>query len=444
MEETKFSEKLIDNVMKFVNFKAVVALKDGVICTLPLTVCGSLFLLLAQIPAPAFNSWVSSIPGEGWTDPLWQVYGGTFAIMGIVACFAIAYSYAKNAGHEPLSAGILSLVSFVITTNAYVMTAAGEKVSGVISKDWTGGKGMVTGIIIGLVVGAVYTWFMDKKITIKMPDGVPQGVANQFSALIPAAFIITGSMLIYIFFKLTMNSTFIEWIYTVLQIPMQGFTDSLPGALTIAFLISFFWWFGVHGQSIVNGVVTSLLTANAISNQDMLQSTGSLSVANGAHIVCQQFADSFLILSGSGITFGLVIAMLFFSKSVQAKSLGKMAILPTIFNINEPVTFGFPVVMNPFMFVPFIGVPLIACVMVYVSIATGLVAPFTGVMVPWSTPAIISGLIVGGPRAALLQIAILATSVVVYLPFFKKQDAMMYAEEQKLHAEHLKENALSK
>ena len=441
-QPTKFSDRLIETMMKFINLKGVVALKDGILFILPLTIVGSVFLLLAQIPAPGFNTWVVSILGENWTDPLWQVFNGTFSIMGLVACFGIAYSYTKNEGHEPATAGVLAVVSFIITINSYVTTDKGVKVAGVISKDWTGGKGMITAIIIGLLVGATYSWFMKKKIVIKMPDGVPQGVANQFSALIPAAFIITCSMLVYIFFKLTMNKTFIEWIYEVLQIPLQGLTDSLPGVLVISIAIPLFWWFGVHGQSIVNGVITSLLTANALANQEILTKTGALAISNGAHIVTQQFADNFLILSGSGITFGLVIAMLFFGKSAQSKSLGKMAILPTIFNINEPVTFGFPIVLNPFMFIPFIGVPVIASLMVYASIATGLVHPFSGVMVPWSTPAIISGFIVGGWRAAVLQVAILAMSVVVYLPFFKKQDAINFKNEQELHEQHVRESEL--
>lgn len=433
MEQSpKSSEKIISTIVKFINLKGIIALKDGMLSILPLTIIGSIFLVIGQIPSAKFNNWMAGIFGADWTEPFMQVYGGTFEIMGLVACFSIAYNYAKNEGFEPLPAGILSVVSFIITISSYVISDKGEKITDVISKGWIGGKGMVAAIIIGLVVGATYSWFLKKKIVIKLPDSVPEGVANQFTALIPAAVIMTCSMLVYILFKAVANKTFIEWIYTVLQIPLQGLTDSLPGVIGIAFFISFIWWFGVHGQSIVNGVVTSLLTANAMSNQQLFQKTHSLTVSGGAHIVTQQFLDNFIILSGSGITFGLVIAMLFAAKSEQYRSLGKIAIFPTIFNINEPVTFGFPIVLNPIMFIPFFATPVVASLLVYISIATGFVHPFSGIMLPWSTPAIISGLLVGGWRAALLQIIILITSTLIYFPFFKKQDSITYKKEQEL------------
>lgn len=122
-------------------------------------------------------------------------------------------------------------------------------------------------------------------------------------------------MLVYIIAKsVTGGGTFIEMIYDVIQVPLQGLTGSLYGALGIAFFISFLWWFGVHGQSVVNGIVTALLLSNLDANK-ALMAAGELSLDKGAHIVTQQFLDSFLILSGSGITFGLVVAMIFAAKS---------------------------------------------------------------------------------------------------------------------------------
>lgn len=143
----------------------------------------------------------------------------------------------------------------------------------------------------------------------------------------------------------------------------------------------------------------------------------------------QQFLDSFLILSGSGITFGLVIAMIFAAKSKQYKALGKVAAFPALFNVNEPVVFGFPIVMNPVMFLPFILVPVVAALIVYGSIAIGFMQPFAGVTLPWSTPAIISGFMVGGWQGALVQALILVLSTVIYFPFFKVQDNIAYQNE---------------
>jgi PTS system cellobiose-specific IIC component len=427
---TTMNEKVIPVIMKFVGLKGIVALKDGILYTLPIIMVGSIFLLLAQIPYAPFNNWMASMMGPGWTEPLMQAYGSSFAIIAAIAVVGIAYTYAQNEGHEPLSSGIIALVVFLLTMNAFVVTKGGEIVSGVINKDFLGGKGMVTAIIIGLIVGAIYSWFMKRKITIKMPAGVPQGVANSFAALIPAAVIITGATVLYAVLKYGMNTTFIELIYKVIQTPLQGITDSLGGVLVMSFLIPFLWWFGVHGSTIVSGIMTGILTSNTLENQAILQSGKALTVANGGHIVTMQFLDNFVSMTGAGVTIGLVLCMMIFGKSAQSKELGKLAVVPGCFNINEPVTFGTPIVMNPFMALPFIITPMITSLITYLSIASGAVPLFTGVMVPWTTPPIISGFLLGGWRTALLQIVIMLISIVIYFPFFKKQDSINLKNEQ--------------
>lgn len=266
-----------------------------------------------------------------------------------------------------------------------------------------------------------------------MPEQVPQAIAKQFEAMTPAFAIFLLSMIVYIISKaITDGGTFIEMIYDVIQVPLQGLTGSLPGAIGIAFFISFLWWFGVHGQSVVNGIVTALLLSNLDANK-ALSAAGNLSLENGAHIVTQQFLDSFLLISGSGITFGLVIAMLFGAKSQQYKALGKVAVFPALFNVNEPVIFGFPIVMNPVMFIPFLLVPVLSAVLVYGSIAVGFMTPFAGVTLPWSTPAIISGLMVAGWQGAVLQIVILSLSAIIYYPFFRIQDKIAYNNELEMN-----------
>ncbi|SJZ86556.1 PTS system, cellobiose-specific IIC component [Pilibacter termitis] len=425
------SQAIIAPIMRFVNMRGIIALKDGMLAILPLTVVGSIFLIIGQIPSEQINKAIADVFGKDWTEPFMQVYSGTFAIMGLISCFAIGYAYAKNSDVEPLPAGVLSLSAFFITLKSSYIPEAGEPIGDAISKVWFGGQGIIGAIIIGLTVGAIYTFFIQKKIVLKMPEQVPEAISKQFAAMTPAFAIFLLSMIVYIISKkVTDGGTFIEMIYKAVQVPLQGLTGSLGGAIGIAFFISFLWWFGVHGQSVVNGIVTALLLSNLDANKDLL-AKGQLSVENGAHIVTQQFLDSFLIISGSGITFGIVIAMLFAAKSQQYKALGKVAAFPAIFNVNEPIIFGFPVVMNPIMFVPFLVVPIISALLVYGAIAIGFLAPFSGVTLPWSTPAIISGLMVGGWKAALLQIVILAISTAVYFPFFKVQDKIAYENELK-------------
>lgn len=443
MKLDEIQEKMLPPIMKFANSKIIIAIKDGIIASMPLTLVGSIFLLIANFPIPAWSSWMTSLFGANWADPLNQVVGATFNIMALVAVFGIASQYAKNEGCDPVSAGILGLVSFLIVSPSYsplaaatkiggVVTKSADKITGVIPTGWTGGKGMITAIIVGLLAGYVYSWFITRDIRIKLPEGVPDGVANAFSSLIPGFVIITGSMIIYVFFGVVTGGTAIEWIYKMLQIPMQGITDSLGGAIIIPFVISFLWWFGVHGATLIGGVMGAIYQANTLANQDVVKSGAKL-IASGAgknaHIVCQQFQDNFLVLGGSGITLGLVIAMFLFAKSQRLKTLGRLALVPGCFNINEPVLFGFAIVLNPFMFIPFIIVPVISGILTYFAIYTGLVPAFTAVQAPWTTPPILSGLIVAGWRGAILQLVIIAMATVIYLPFFKAQDKVYLKEE---------------
>lgn len=416
-----FSNKVIPAIMKFVSLKGVVALKDGLLYTMPLTIVGSVFLLLANFPIKAVVNWLDSM---GWIDPLNQAYGATFNIIALIGVVGIAYKYVKNEGYEGLNAGVLAAVTFILTTDSFVVTESGEIVSNVINKTWTAGQGMISAIIIGLLVGWIYSWFMKNDIRIKMPAGVPEGVANSFTALIPGFVIITGATLVYSFFKFVLDTTFIEAVYGFIQTPLQGLTDSLGGVIVMALMIPFLWFFGIHGSTIVGGIIGSVLTANSLANQAILDSGMALTIENGGRIVTQQFLDQFINVTGAGMTIGLVIYMIFFAKSAQCKELGRLGGVPGIFNINEPILFGTPIVMNPFLAIPFIAMPVISGLILYFSISIGLVPMFGGVMVPWTTPPIVSGFLVGGWKMAILQTAILALSFFVYLPFIRKIDKM--------------------
>lgn len=427
------NEKVVPVVMKFVNLKGVQALKDGMLFTLPLNIVGSIFLLIACFPVKAFTDFMAATFGPSWNDPLFKLQGSTMNIMAIVAVMGMAYVYCKNEGVEPFSPAVISLSVFLTVTNNFVMfTPEGSKtavqVGGVIPGAWIGGSGMITAIIVSLVVASTYTTLIKKNITIKMPEGVPQGVVNAFSALIPATIIFIGATVVYAICKFGLNTSFVEIIYKVVQTPLQAASDSLPGAILIAFAVPFLWFFGIHGGMTVGGMVGALLTANTAANAQ-LQAAGTLDLAHGAHIVTQQFYDNFINLAGSGQTLGLTLLLLFLAKSAQYKQLGRLAIPANLFNINEPILFGIPVVMNPIMGVPFILTPVVNAILLYLAIASGLLAPMGGALPPWTVPAVFSGLIIGGIPYALAQLVFLIIGVVIYFPFFKKTDAMAYAAE---------------
>ena len=263
-----------------------------------------------------------------------------------------------------------------------------------------------------------------------MPAGVPQGVVNSFASLIPGIVIIAAFDAVYAITTMAFGQTPIELIYTIVQTPLQGLSDSVPGVLATTFLIPFLWFFGVHGSSIVGGILTGLWTANYMDNQALFEAGKELTVANGGHIVTQQFVDNLVNLGGSGCTLGIVIFLLFFAKSATLKSLGKLELGPAIFMINEPLLFGLPIVMNPIMAVPFILAPMVAGLTQYFAIYLGLAPMYRGIVAPWTTPPIISGMLIGGWRTALLQIVIMAESFAIYFPFLKKLDAQTLENEQ--------------
>lgn len=415
------NEKVIPKIMAFINTKAIQSLKDGMVYSMPLLIVGSIFLILANFPIKAVSD---ALAASGITDILNQAYGATFNISAMIAVIGIAYNYVKLEGQEPLSGGIVALSVFLLLQPSSVLMENGDVVGNIINKDWTAGKGMIGAILIGWIVAFVYCWFLKKNIRIKMPAGVPGGVANAFSALIPAGAIVLGATVIHGICDMGLHATAMELIYSVIQTPLQGMTDSPAGAILMCFMGPFLWMFGVHGSTIVGGIMSGLLQANSLANQAIVDSGMELTVANGGHIVTQQFYDQFINVTGAGLTIGVVIYMVAFAKSKQLKTLGRLEAVPALFNINEPILFGIPIVMNPILAVPFIAMPVIACVIQYVALATGLCPLYTAIQVPWTCPPIISGFLVGGWRSALLQVVIFIISFFVYLPFIRRVDKM--------------------
>lgn len=422
------NDKVIPKIMAFVNTKAMIALKNGLLYAMPMMMIGAVFLLISNFPIAAFTNALSN---AGITPLLNQACDCTFSIIAIFAAIGIGYEYVKNEGYNGLPAGIISFCVYLILQPASIATADGGS-AGVILKSWTGGQGMIAAIISGLLVGWIYSLFLTKDVRIKMPAGVPEGVANAFTALIPGFVIILGATVVYGIFKLTLDVTPIEWIYKVLQLPLQGMTDSFGGVLAMGFVIPFFWFFGIHGSTIVgDGIMGPLLLANSADNQAILDAGLELTIANGGHIVTKQFLDQFMVVTGSGITIGLVLFMAFFAKSKQLKEIGKLGVIPSFFNVNEPVLFGTPIVLNPMLAVPFMLMPVISGTIEYFAMYFGLCPLYSGVVVPWTCPPIISGFLVGGWRTALLQALILVLSFFVYLPFIKSIDKQYVEQESK-------------
>lgn len=460
------NQKVLPPIMKFVNTKPITALKDGMVYALPFIIIGSIFLILSNIP---ITSVANALKASGWSAVFSQAYTASFGLISVWASIGIAYVYVRNEGYEPLPAGLTSLSAFLILqflqvdnpliatmgkSGSGIANAAGSTVmsgsqvaqhidklphalqtflsapvTNTINITWLGGQGMIAAIIIGILVGWSYTKMLKAGWKITLPEQVPANVANQFTAMIPAGVILTVSMLLYAFFKMVMSTDLLQLIYKLLQTPLQGLSDSLGGALIIAFLVPFFWFFGVHGGLIMGAITSGLLIPNTFDNASLYHA-GKLSLANGAHIVTNEFYNNFINLTGSGITIGLVIFTLYAARSAQMKSLGKIELVPALFNINEPFLFGLPLVMNPFLAIPFFLTPVIVALTTYLVIYFGIVPPLNGVAAPWTTPPINSGFLIGGWKMAIWQAIVLVMSTAIYFPFAKKYDNYLLAQEQ--------------
>lgn len=429
---------ILPPVMKFVNTKAIQALRDGMLLSLPFIMVGSVFLLLASFPVPAVADWMNR---TGLTHFWNQAYGASFGIVAIFAVVGIAYTWSKNEHVDPLPAGMTAFVGFLIIMNPTTPVMDGSKtvisaakaptlLTGFIDRTWLGGQGMIAAIIIGMITGWIYSWFIKKKITIKLPDQVPPAVAGSFVALIPAAVLTCLWLAVYAGFDKLAGTTMTEWIYHTIQTPLQGLSDSFGGILVMTILVPFFWFFGVHGSTLVGGIVGPILSANALQNAEIFKKYGYVDAAHGGHIVIQGLFDQFSTVTGAGMTLGLVVFMTFFAKSQQMKGIGKLALIPGIFNINEPVLFGVPLVLNPVLALPFFLMPPLSAGSTYLLIKAGILPYLNGVQVPWTTPPVISGFLIGGWKVAVWQAIILIISFFIYLPFARKYDTVLYMQEQ--------------
>ena len=429
MSKQELFDKFIEFMGEFAQIRAVAALRDGFIMTTPFTICGSVFLLLANLPLPGYSEFMASIFGSDWTAPLNAVAGGTFSVLALIVVLSITYKFVENEGCDAMMASILALSTFLILMPPTIVSKGGETVGDIIPKAWAGSNGVITAIFIAFFVSYVFCYCEKNHIGVKMPDSVPQGVAKAFTALVPGMIFFTTASVLYGLCHYIGATTVPELIFKVIQTPLQGLSDSLAGGTIIVGLQSILFWAGIHGPNVVGGVVGPLHIANSLDNQHLIDMGMTLLNNPQAKIMTCQINDVFVKSGGCGLTLGLLIAGVFTARSQQLKSLMKMAFVPGLFNINEPIIFGLPIVFNPYLLVPFVLVPLLAMLVTYFSISLGFMAPFSAVQVPWTTPPVIAGFLLNGWQGAVVQIVNLAIATAIYFPFLRAQDNAFLKEE---------------
>ncbi|NTK23950.1 PTS sugar transporter subunit IIC [Enterococcus faecium] len=402
------------------------AIRKGIIATMPLTIVGSFFTILLNIPIESIAAVI-----EPYREILDIPFRYTVGILALYATFGIASSLAKSYRLDSLTAGILALMSFLIVAAppTRILEDMGEVTAGRYINIANLGSGSLFGAIVTAIISVeIYRFFIEKKITIRMPDGVPPEVTNSFVALIPGAVILIFFWIIRHMLGFDLNG-----FLSQLLMPLKGVLagNSLFGGLLTVFLICFFWVLGIHGPAIMGPVIRPFWDISIAENIDAFNAGTSANAM--PNIFTEQFLQWFVWIGGAGTTLALVVLFMF-SKSKYLKSLGRLSILPGLFNINEPMIFGAPVVMNPVLGIPFILAPLVTTTLSYILTVSGVV-PMMVARLPFAMPAPIAAWMITNwsIAAGLLVIGNFLITLAIYYPFFKvfeKQQLAREAEEQ--------------
>lgn len=415
-----FSSKLSAN-------RFLKSISEGFSILLPIVMAGAIFTLLANFQLEPYQNFITAVHIK---EILSFVPTVTTDMLAVYLAFLVAYSLCGNLGEkkDAVIAGALSLFVFLLMIPLGASEAKDGvvmSVSAALGTRWLGSAGLFSAMIIGLVVPVLYVAVLHKNWTIKMPDGVPPTIAKSFSALIPGFMIAILFSCIRYGFSLTSFGSLNQFIYSTLQAPLTSLGASPFTYIVMILLCSILWFFGLHGGMIVMSIMSLLYTAPSLENLNAYAQ--GLPMPN---VITMSNWTIFVSLGGAGGTLGLCILMLFASKSKRYKALGTLAIAPGICGINEPVTFGLPMVLNTTMIIPFILTPIITFTIAYLCTISGIIEPLNGTNMPLGTPVIVNALICGGWKVAVLQVCLILVQIGIYFPFFKVLDKQAYELEQ--------------
>lgn len=430
----------MDNIMNFLdrhlmpiadklnNNKYLTALREGFMLSLPLIIFGSIFVVISNLP------YLDKILGTAGLNQLKTLLGAasnsTMSIMTLFVVFGIAHSLSKQYKVDGVYGAAVAVASFIILTPTTLQfgKTAKDVVDGVIPLDRLGAKGMFVGIIASFIAVEIYRKVIQKNWTIKMPEGVPDAVSKSFSSLIPAFITLTLFLIVRIAFTFTPWNNIHDFIYKIIQVPLMALGSGLVATLIAIFFIQLFWFFGLHGQIIVNSVLDPIWRALSLENFQAYQAGAK----HLPHIVNKQFMDTFTVgMGGTGMTLAVIIGIIIFAKSRQLKELSKLAGPAGIFNVNEPVIFGLPIVLNPMILIPWILAPMVVTAFTYFVMSIGIVPVPIGVDVPWTVPIFFSGMLATGSIAGgILQLVNLLIVFIIWTPFIIMIDRQYHKEEK--------------
>lgn len=395
----------------------VLAIRDGFIAALPFMIVGS-FMLVFIFPPISSNTtfqfakaWLNF--SANYREQLMLPFNMSMGLMTIFISVGVGASLGKQYSLDPITTGLLSLMSF--------MLVAADLKNGALSMQYFSGQGIFTALLCSIYATEVYRWLKKRNITIKLPEQVPPGVSRSFEVLIPVIVIMITLHPLNLFIEHATGMILPEAIMAMLK-PLVAASDSLLAVILAVLLCQILWFAGIHGTMIVTGIMNPFWMANLASNQAALAAGEAI-----PHTFVQGFWDHFLFIGGVGSTLPLAI-LLIRSRAAHLRTIGRMGFVPGLFNINEPILFGAPIIMNPILFIPFVFIPVINAILAWYAIDLGLVEKVV-MMTAWTTPAPIGASWATNWAIApvILCFICMAIAALMYYPFVKAYEKTLLA-----------------
>ncbi|WP_027109203.1 PTS sugar transporter subunit IIC [Lacticigenium naphthae] len=423
MKNGKFVEKMSAIAYKINSYKYIIAIKNAFTNLLPIIITGAFATLFSNMVFDSTNGLAQFGPLsflEIFKPVSQSINYATMNLMALAAVFLIGLEMAKlNKLGSTGFAGLLAVISYIAVIPTTINVLIGEEmaeVGNVISSDYTGSRGLFLGMAVAILSVELFTWLSNKEsLKIHMPDSVPSNVARSFSALIPTVLTVTLlATLSYVILWVSGQHVY-EIIYTVVQGPLEELVSGLPGILLLMFVAQVFWVIGIHGNQMIKPIREPILLAAIAQNTAAFEAGEEI-----PNIISMPFWDIYMSMGGSGVTIGMLIAIFIVSRRKDFRAIAKLSVAPGLFNINEPIIFGIPVMLNPIMAIPFILTPLITGTIGYFATVIGFAGPAV-VMIPWTTPPLLSGYLAtaGSLGAVATQLICIVAATLIYLPFVK-------------------------
>lgn len=399
------------------------SLRDSFIITVPFLVLAGLFIMVNYVfldPNGMMGKWFSSealLAARSIGD---RILNGTMSILALMLVVLIAWSIAsKRKFAAPMIPAMVSLAAFLVLMPQQVLLTpvngtTAVAVSGVISLGLTNAGGVFMAILTAIVATDLFLWVAKTRwLQIRMGDEVPPMVTQSFQSMFSIILVVLAFALLAAGVKAGTGKEVHEIIQALIQAPLVHLTTNLPGFLVLTTLTNFLFSLGIHPSGIINPILEPPLL---VAMQENMAAFARGDIP--PHIIVLPFRDLYGHMGGTGTTLALLLAIFLRSKVSSHQKLGRTVLAPGLFNINEPVIFGFPVLYNPLIMIPFIIYPQINFVIAYFATQLGMVSKIVA-FVPWSVPPLLSGWLGSGGdfRNVILQVALLALGVVIYLPF---------------------------